>query len=107
MSETTLANGSNQLVWQEDVRGKVGKGEIDVPAEFVLGIPVFEGGAKYQVTCFLRYRIEEGGKLCMWFDIHKRDEILADAFEEIVKVVREGVSAFVMYGRLVVGRYSD
>lgn len=56
-----LDNGTEQLTYEEIVDAKAGqKGELEIPARFELGIPVFEGRPARHVEARLRYAIREG-----------------------------------------------
>jgi uncharacterized protein YfdQ (DUF2303 family) len=78
-----LSNGQNQLTYEEQISGTAAKGQIQVPEEFTIGIPVLEGGPKYAVTARLRYRILEGGKMQMWFELVRPHKIIEDAVKEV------------------------
>jgi uncharacterized protein YfdQ (DUF2303 family) len=76
-------NGSVNFHYQENVQGAVRGGDITIPDEFILGLAPFEGCDKYRVTARLRYRIESGGRLAMWFDLLRVEDIIEQAFAEI------------------------
>lgn len=82
-----LSNGENQISYEEQVSGTAAKGMITVPEEFTIGIPVLEGGPRYAVTARLRYRIQEGGKLAMWFELVRPHKILEDAVSAVWKQI--------------------
>ncbi|HYF88998.1 DUF2303 family protein [Azospirillum sp.] len=84
VSATRLSDGSRQFTYNETTQGVTSKGNLVVPEEFVLGLPVYQGETQaWPVTAFLRYRID-GGKLLMWFDLHQPDDIELQAFSEAV-----------------------
>jgi uncharacterized protein YfdQ (DUF2303 family) len=72
---------------QPPKEGTASKGKLQVPQVFTIGIPVFEGGARYAVDARLRYRIAEGGKLSLWFDLLRPHKILEDALRELRTVI--------------------
>lgn len=78
-----LSNGQNELTYEEEITGTAQKGKLQVPEEFTIGIPVLEGGIGYAVACRLRYRIGEGGKLAMWYEIVRAHKTLEDAANEV------------------------
>lgn len=78
-----LANGQNQLTYEEEISGTAAKGQLQVPEEFIIGIPVLEGGIKYAVTSRLRYRILDGGKMQMWYELVRPHKIIEDAVKEV------------------------
>lgn len=79
-----LPNGQQEFTYQEDIKGTAGtKGQLTVPEVFNLGIPVFEGGPRYEIKCRLRYRISDAGKLALWYDIERAHKVLEHAVEEL------------------------
>jgi uncharacterized protein YfdQ (DUF2303 family) len=78
-----LSNGQNELTYEEEITGTAQKGKLKVPEEFTIGIPVLEGGEKYAVVCRLRYRIGDGGKLAMWYELVRPHKILEDAVHAV------------------------
>lgn len=92
-SDQNLSNGDIQFTYNETTNGSAGN--IEIPQEFTLGIPVYEGGAKYSVTARLRYRISEG-KLAMWYDLVRPERMEEDAFKETASGIKQecaGVAA--------------
>lgn len=90
-----LSNGQNELTYEEEITGTAQKGKLSVPEIFTIGIPVLEGGARYQVEAKLRYRIADGGKLTMWFELVRPHKILEHAVTE-VRVQIETATALLM-----------
>lgn len=78
-----LSNGQNELTYEEQISGTAAKGKLTVPEEFTIGLPVLEGGPRYAVTARLRYRIGDGGKMAMWFDLVRPHKIIEDAIREV------------------------
>lgn len=90
-SAIRLSDGAQQFTYNESVDGSTAKGTIKVPEEFTLGIPVFFGGALYEVRARLRYRIE-GGKLQLWYELYRPEHIEKDAFEKVCAEVTAATS---------------
>lgn len=85
-----LQNGQVQLGYQETINGTAGEnGQLQIPEKFELGIRVFQGGEKYKVEAFLRYRIRDG-KLTFFYQLIRPERILEDAFELVKKQIAEG-----------------
>jgi len=60
-SAIRLQNGDSQLKFDETTTARAGqKGEIEIPKEFVLLIPVFEGFEPVAIRVLFRYRIKDG-----------------------------------------------
>lgn len=84
-------NGSVNFHYQETVQGSMRGGDLAIPEQFILGLTPFEGCSPYKVTARLRYRIEAGGKLAIWFDLLRVEDIVEEAFKEITEDVTGGV----------------
>lgn len=94
-----LSNGQNELTYEEEITGTAQKGKLKVPEEFTIGIPVLEGGTKYAVKARLRYRIAEGGKLTMWYELIRPHEILEDAVREVWTKIEQEAGLRVFNGK--------
>lgn len=88
-SAIRLADGSTQFTYDEDVQGSARQGQLQVPEQFSLGIPVFENGEKWRVDVRLRYRIQDGGQLFMWMELIRANKVI----EQAVKDLREKIAA--------------
>lgn len=95
-----LSNGQNELTYEEEISGTAAKGKLQVPETFTIGIPVFEGGERYAVEARLRYRIADGGKLAMWYELVRPHKILEDAVANVRKVIAEGTNAPIFNGSI-------
>lgn len=93
-----LSNGQNQLTYEEEIQGTAAKGTLQVPETFTLGIPVLEGGLRYAVEARLRYRIGEGGKLAMWYELVRPHKILEDAVHAVWSEIQDKTSMRVLNG---------
>lgn len=91
-SGTRIASGAVRFQYAETIDAKAGRGgELQVPSSFVLGIPIYRGGARIQVRANLRYRIGRGG-LQLGFKIVALDDILRGAFEAVVASVSDAIN---------------
>jgi len=95
---TRLDNGQSQLVYQEEVKGSVETkgGSMKVPDGFTLKLPVFLGGAAYQLDARLRYRIEDG-KLQIWYDLHRPHKVVEAATQAVTQSIRKGIGEDPMF----------
>lgn len=93
-----LSNGQNELTYEETISGTAAKGKFVVPEEFTIGIPVLEGGPRYAVTARLRYRIADGGRMSMWFELVRPHKILEDAVKDVCKSITEKTSIAILNG---------
>lgn len=96
-SAIRLADGAQEFTYAETVEGSSSKGKIIVPKEFKLGIPVFFGGALYEVLVRLRYRID-GGNLQLWYELYRPEHIERDAFAAIEALIAAQTEIVVWQG---------
>ena len=94
-----LSNGQNELTYEEEITGTAQKGKLKVPEEFQIGIPVLEGGQRYAVNARLRYRIGDGGKLTMWYELIRPHKILDDAVHAVRLEIEQGTEMPVFNGK--------
>lgn len=92
-----LSDGQNQFTYEEEIQGAAAKGQMKVPETFQLGIPVFEGGDRYAVTARLRYRIDQGGRLVLWYDLERPHKILEDAVKGVWTAIEAGVATTILH----------
>jgi uncharacterized protein YfdQ (DUF2303 family) len=93
-----LSNGQHQITYEESIEGTAAKGRLMVPEVFSLGIPVLEGGDRYQVEARLRYRIADGGKLSMWYDLLRPQKVLEDAVNFVWRAIEAELSTTIWHG---------
>lgn len=87
-----LANGHNELTYNEMIDGKAGaSGQLRIPEEITLGITPFQGSAAYEVKARFRYRIHEG-KLTMWYDLVRPHKVNEAALADITAKIRDGMA---------------
>ncbi|MBC7656880.1 MAG: DUF2303 family protein [Frankiaceae bacterium] len=85
-----LSDGQVQLKYHEEAKTTAGTtGQLVIPEEIKLGLPVYVGGKAYAVMAKFRYRIE-GTKLTMWYDLVRPHKIKEDAIAELVKQIENG-----------------
>lgn len=97
-SSVRLTNGQNELTYEEQISGTAAKGKLQIPEQFTIGIPVFEGGSAYAVEARLRYRIGDGGTLALWYDLIRPHKILDDAIAAVVDEIEEATKLTVLNG---------
>lgn len=96
-----LSNGEHQITYEEQIDGTAAKGRLHVPEVFALGVPVFEGGDRYRVEARLRYRIGDGGKLSMWYDLLRPHKIVEDAARFQWQYIEAELAVKVLNGAVV------
>lgn len=97
-SSRLLQSGQRQFVYVEDTSATAGtKGDIEVPKELVLGLAPFEVGELYRVTARIRYRLSSGD-LHLGYKMERPEDILRQAFADVVKDVQSRTGQDVLYG---------
>jgi uncharacterized protein YfdQ (DUF2303 family) len=97
-SSRLLQSGQRQLVYQEETTTAAGeKGAFEVPKEMVLGLAPFEVGELYKVIARIRFRITDGA-LRIGYKLDRPDDILREAFADVVKDVQQRTGMNVLYG---------
>jgi len=85
-SAVRLQSGGVNLVYVQDA--DTGTTEsMKIFEKFGIGIPVFHGGAAWQITCRLKYRIQQG-KVVFFFDMIRPDTVHKAASLELIEQVR-------------------
>lgn len=78
-----LATGEVELVYQEQHTDEAGA-PIKVPGAFLLQLPVFDGGAHYQIPVRIRYRAQRGAGVTWTLDVYRVDLAIEAAIGEIL-----------------------
>lgn len=85
-------NGAHAFKFIETVNGSATSqkdGKVEIPQEIILLLQPFEGAKQYQIRARFRYRLI-GGKVTMWFDLVRMQDVLTEAFsDERVKIEDE------------------
>ena len=84
----SLANGTVQVQWDEQINGSVAGRDFAIPTEFTIGVRPFMGCNRYQVGCRFRYRAR-GGELKLFYKALRMDWVTETALEGIVARVRD------------------
>ena len=92
-----LQNGQIQFTYNELVRGAAQKGTLDMPEQFVLGIPIHVGGPAYRIPVRFRWRLQEG-KAIFWYEIVRPHRYVEDALKEIRERVGQETGLDVLAG---------
>lgn len=95
-SDQRLSNGDIQFTYNETTTATSGAGSLEVPEEFTLGIPVYEGGQAYEVKARLRYRINEG-KLSMWYELIRPERMQEDAFQNVMDEITKATDGILTF----------
>lgn len=87
-SAQRLADGRRALEFREEVQATAGRGSIEIPAHFEIGVAPWLGSDPFKVTARLRYRITDG-TLSIGYKLVDPDVVLRAAFADIVAKLRE------------------
>lgn len=78
-SAAKLSDGTIQFKYEENIEGG-GKGDIKIPAELTIQIPVYKNDAAYKLRILVRYNIESEGVLTFTLKRHRPEPLVDDAF---------------------------
>lgn len=92
-----LTSGETQVRFQEQHKDEAGA-PVNVPGGFVVAIPVFRGGALYELPVRLRYRVQEG-KIRWTVQLHRSDRAYEHALREAVQKVAHSTGLATLYGQ--------
>jgi uncharacterized protein YfdQ (DUF2303 family) len=95
-SATRLQDGSVTFAYTENVNEVAQDGKLSLPSEFTICIPVFDGGAKYEIDARLRYRVGGGG-LTLWYELVRPHKVQEHAFNTVLAEVKDGVADVPVY----------
>lgn len=97
-SAIRLADGSTQFTYNEEVRGSASNGNLSIPEQFSIGVPVFENGQKYRVDVRFRYRISDSGVLTMWFELIRPHKVIEDAVKQLREFIGKETGVKILNG---------
>ena len=91
-----LQTGEAHVTFQEEHTDASGA-PIRVPGAFMIGIPVFRGGDRYQIPVRLRYRVRQGA--IFWsVSLYRTDKAFELAFNEAADKAAEETGLPLFYG---------
>ncbi|MCW5981971.1 MAG: DUF2303 family protein [Bryobacteraceae bacterium] len=96
-SGVRLATGQIQFTYDEIVRGNSSTSTLEVPEQFVLGIPIHEGGPAYRIPARLRWRLKDG-QAAFWYEIVRPHRFIQDALDEIRRRIEETTGIAILAG---------
>lgn len=87
-SSHRVKSGETSLAYAEVHDAKAGKkGELTIPDEISIAMPVYDQGKPYLLTARLRYRITNG-QLLLGFKLNRPKDTLQTAFDDVVTAVQ-------------------
>ncbi|MGE4078916.1 MAG: DUF2303 family protein [Reyranella sp.] len=95
-SDLRLDNGQAQLRYEETIRGTTRNGDLVIPDQFTISIPVFEGTPRVPIQARLRYRLADQ-KLSMWYDLVRPEVVKREAVQAVTREIAAGLDGFSIY----------
>lgn len=86
-SAVRLQSGDVQFAYAREVRGVTKAGQVDVPSEFVIRVPLYEFHAQIELRARLRFRLNEGA-LAVWYEFVRLEDALAQYDDELLASIR-------------------
>lgn len=80
-----------------DTSGVRGKGEVDIPREFTLSIPVYFNDRAYDIRALLRNEIEDG-KLKLGIKLWRREYVRQTAFRNVMGEIETATNITPLFG---------
>ncbi len=97
-SQTILANGQRQIRYEESVEAKAGqKGDLTIPGELLLALPIFQGGERVAVRARFRFAIRDG-VLTLGVKLVEPDLQVEEAFAEVVDDIQGRIEVRINHG---------
>lgn len=95
-SDVRLDNGQVKFRYDETVRGTTRAGDLAIPSQFKLRLPVFVDGAVFEIDARFRYRMNEG-KLTLGYELIRPNEVWQAAIKKVTDEVLEGADEVHLY----------
>ena len=87
-NHVNLSTGEASVTFQSSHADESGR-PLKIPGAFLLGIPVFRGGALYQIPARLRYRVS-AGNIAWSYELYRADAVFDHAIEEACETAETG-----------------
>lgn len=89
-------NGDFALGYEENTVAQA-QGVTEIPQEFYIAIPIFEGDPRYEIKCRLRYRLNDGA-VTFYYDMYRINKVEEHSPNQMVKFITDRVAVPVLYG---------
>lgn len=93
-------NGDVSFAWDEETKpnsNAATKGEVVVPNDFTLSIPIYLNERPVELMAFLRYRFNDQ-KLTLGLELHRKEYVRQAMVREIAATIREQTKLPVLVG---------
>lgn len=92
-------DGSFKFFYSENVQGATHRADLKIPELFTLLLTPFENSSQYSVVARFRFRLGDGGKLTLSYELVRLEDVLEDAFQKAAEHIAEGVDGtFIVNG---------
>lgn len=92
------ATDNENFEYSEETNATTKKGDLELPAKFILGLPVYFGEPDTEVHAFLRWRLDDGA-LKLGVQLHRLEHIRQAIFKQIVLRISEGSACPAVFGK--------
>lgn len=101
-NEVKLSNGLADFSYKKIVSGSAldaAGGRVEIPEQFRIEIPVFEGidAPRYPIEVRFRWRSREGS-IAFWYEMVRPHKIVEKAFTDLLDRVREDATGQLLFG---------
>jgi len=86
-SEISLHDNAVRLSYEEQIRGAAKPGAVDLPREFVVTLPLFDGMPDRGLLARLRFQVKDA-KLLLWYEFADKDRHLKEAVEAVTAALK-------------------
>lgn len=93
-SAQRMQDGSATLVFRADTQQV---GQLKLPSEFRLHIPIFRNGASTLITARLRYRLTDA-RLTIWYELVRPNDASERAFDDVIAALVKDLGDVVLRG---------
>jgi uncharacterized protein YfdQ (DUF2303 family) len=93
------ASFNEDFHWSDTTEAKGGKGSIELPTKFVLGLPVYFGQPETELHAFLRWKLDDGS-LALGIQLHRAEQVRQAVFKQIVLDAAERTECPIVFGKV-------
>lgn len=91
------SDGTVKFKYSEQVKATIGGGSLAVPDNFVITIPAFIGGERFDIQALLRFRTNSG-KLIFWYTLVRPEEVIRKAFMDARNKIATKLGVVILNG---------
>lgn len=94
------SSDNESFEWVDDTQASSRKGNVEIPTQFKLELPVYFGEGAVSLYAFLRWRLVDGEGLKLGVQLHRAEHVRQAVFKDIVTRAADRIGAPAMFGRL-------